>query len=548
MSLLTADGARRSWPPRWLAKSGSLLFGCALLLGCGASEDDDPADEPDTGGTDGGAHAVASQVSFFRSSVVMAPGEARPLSVSIEPAGVHRVRFALLGDSLDASLDRAEIDTDADGNGTVSLTAPSRATAAAFRVRASVGNDTAAELTVTISANASGTLSVSPSYSGARPVQFWVVGAHPSTTCAELTGVPPAEGDLKAQAASGYEPVLEVPAGRALAVTLRGEEKVFGCREVTPLTAHELRVLTISVADVPLRLNASPLALELGFASIEPSGSSLLSPAIARLTDRLIGDSDGDLDALLDAMVAIAEERQLDVDLAAARAGGGWDGALGSHAGSRGGERLLRDAIEGWIATELEREEPLAGTVTPVSGVPGKAELAWTSLAGVPAAEAGLPAQSLVSWRAEPGDRLLLGASVELEPAPLLAALAIRSALAEQPAASTLPGALAEQLDCITLGVDLYTRTESMMGRCDADCTAGLCALALDALWQRAITEEPTAAPALLELGATATATVDAQARPLSCTGTWVGTLALEDVTAEASGPLTGELSASPSD
>lgn len=514
-----------------------------LVVACG-SDDADVDGDAAVDATPPGAptEAAATGAAFSVEALVMTPGEARELTIRIDPPGQYRVRFALLGDALDASLDRTEVETDETGRATVGITAPTNATSAEFRVRASVGADVATELDIAVTSSATGTLTVSPAYAGARSVKFWVASAHPATSCADLTGTPPADGEIVDEAAFGYDPILEVPAGRALAVTLRGEEKIAGCLEVPPVAAHALATVSVPLSDVPLRMAGVELDLTLDLASIVPTWSVLLEPAVAALSTALLGASDDDLDALLDAMVEVAPTRTSDADFAAARASGGWDGALYSHAARLGGERLLRDAVEGWLtigAAELEANATLVGRVTPVAGVAGKADFVAASLAGRGAEEAGLPASTLASWQSEPGDRLLLGLRLPWDPAGPLLALGTATALAAHPTAASVPQALAEVVDCPALGADLRVRALGAMGTCDGACTADVCVLALAELWDRTASDaEPVAAS--IELSATAAAEVDPRARPIACAGTWTGRVAVGDATATGSGSITG--------
>lgn len=532
-------------PGAGLRAAAAGVLGALAALGGACGGDDATADSGatvDTAAPGEPAGAVATGASFALGALVMAPGEAREITVRIVPPGRHRVRFALLGDSLDASLDRTEVDTDDDGNAVVGITAPTNATSAEFRVRASVGEDVAAELAVTVTSSATGTLTVSPAYTGARTVKFWVASAHPTTACADLAGVPPADGDIVSEAAFGYDPVLSVPAGRALAVSLRGEEKIAGCLEVPPLAAHEIAAVTVPLSDVPLRLAGTALRLTLDLAAITPSWRVLLAPAAAAVSSAFAGAADDDVDALLDAMLEVAPARAPDADFATARTSGGWDGALHGYVALRGGNRLLRDALERWLldgAAGLESSGALVGTVTPVAGVDGKADFVAESFGEHAASAAGWPESTLVSWQAEPGDRLLLGLRIPWTPAELLLALGAEAALADHPAAASVAQALDEVVDCAALGADLQVRALGSMGSCDASCAADVCVLALDALWRRAATDtEPVTAS--VELSATAAAAVDARARPVGCEGTWTGQILLGDEAATGSGAIDG--------
>ncbi|MBN2193949.1 MAG: hypothetical protein JW751_14125 [Polyangiaceae bacterium] len=515
----------------------------ALAIACTS----DPAhrmDQEAVGGAGGAAPAPpTTRVEFAVDGLEMAPGEARELNVKIEPPGVYRVRFALLGDALDASLDSTEVATEPDGTCSVGITAPTNVTNTPFRIRASVGTQTAAEIEVSVASNAPGTLIVVPEYRGSRPIQFWVASAHPPpTTCAALTGTPPADGSIMERAGFGYHPALEIPAGRALAVTLRGEEKVGGCLDVPPLTGNEVRTITVPLTDVPLRMTGVELELTVDLRTAAPAWPTLLVDRIGTFSNALLGSSTDDLDALLDAMLEIAASSVPDADFAEARDSGGWDGALASYAGTHGGPRLLRNTVEDWLATgvrDLEGSAWLEGSLSPQPGEDEKANLLPTMFAGFAAETAGFGSTVVVSWQSEPGDQLLLGANVPWASGAYLAAIGTEVALAEHETYS-VGTALAQVVDCTALGQDLQVRALGAMRTCDPACTARVCSSALEALWERAEAAASTV-DSSIELSATAAAVVDPRARPTSFTGEWVGRLTIDGVTATGSGSISGE-------
>jgi hypothetical protein len=136
-------------------------------LGCMASGDDESA----LGG--GGGFAGSTQPPNAPTSLTfdpadtlkLTPGETRELELNADPPpGVYRVRFTLLGDAENASLDRSEADTDPTGRTVVRLTAPTHATL--FSLRASVGQSVSASAAVSVSASGFANLAVVPNYTG----------------------------------------------------------------------------------------------------------------------------------------------------------------------------------------------------------------------------------------------------------------------------------------------------------------------------------------------------------------------------------------------
>ena len=111
---------------RWATRTvGIALVGS--LVACGASEDDDPSARENGGEPNAQEPDVAEMLQFGSESVELNPGESRTLTVRATPPGTYQIRFALLGDAEDASLDRTAAVSEPDGTTQVQLTAPSDA-------------------------------------------------------------------------------------------------------------------------------------------------------------------------------------------------------------------------------------------------------------------------------------------------------------------------------------------------------------------------------------------------------------------------------------
>src|SRR2546427_3307 len=109
----------------------SVVAALAIVLtgsaGCMSSSDDSMAGKG--GGGAGGNPATPTKLAFDpATTLTMVPGDMRELSLDATPAAVYHVRFALLGDYKDDSLDKSEVDTDAKGHASVAITAPTAAT------------------------------------------------------------------------------------------------------------------------------------------------------------------------------------------------------------------------------------------------------------------------------------------------------------------------------------------------------------------------------------------------------------------------------------
>ena len=145
------------------------------------------------------------------------PDEVKELQIVAQPPGVYQVRFALLGDPTDASLDRSEAVTSADGRASLVLTAPSKN--ALFSVRASIGlgssksggSEVTAQRIVSVSSTGYATVEVNPDYAGSRTPPYWIASAR-TEKCEDLVGNPPPDGGLGAQSLANSAPqIRDVP-------------------------------------------------------------------------------------------------------------------------------------------------------------------------------------------------------------------------------------------------------------------------------------------------------------------------------------------------
>jgi hypothetical protein len=472
----------------------------------------------------------------------MIPGETRPeVKLITKPAGVYKVRFALLGDYKDASLDKSEVETDAAGTASLAITAPSSATT--FSVRASVGESVSTSIGVSVSASGFGTLQVDELYDGERKFSYWMASVRTGVTCAELANDLLTDGDLTGSAPVDKVPqVVDVPVGPTLAVTLRGAFSVAGCQEVSDLAAGEITAKVISVSDLPMKLDETDLDVTLGIDSATGNFDQMFAPS-SIITSSLIG-AGNDVGALLDAMQESTADSAEAAAFQSARSTYKWDLALvPTLGGATVAPKAIRTLVEPWLLAGLATlpgDNSLQGRLYSVGEKPGSAQLELESVGGVPAKElaTGL---NRVSWKAEPGDTVLFGTDPALYvyPSQVLGALALGPAQVAVSGAGSVPEAVAGLLSCADVAQSMATAGTSPS--CNEQCLASLCAQGLEILWSDFLSSSAaTKSFAQLTITATADALVDDEAEPTSFEGNWVGAFTLGQTTLPVGGTTKG--------
>lgn len=526
-----------------------LLTALWVAAACGgATESVDPgpisSDTPEGHFPDTGATALEFTPA---SELEMVAGERATLTVAVTPAGVHTVRFALLGDAEDVFVNPSLVETGPDGVAETALTA--LAAASRFRVRAAASGVSATRDVVTLAASQA-TLLVTANYPGNRPVEEWSASVHVNVTCDALAGVPFPDGRLLS---AGESPVRVggIPAEVPLAVVLRAEQFAGGCRAVPPLRANSETQVSVDVMDRPIQVAGLTLAVSLGVEATEAPNPALDELAF-RAVSPLTGGASDDLAALLDAMGNAAEDQaaegQAAEDRAAydqARSAQGWPAALVAGLAPELPGSGLRTMVQDWMRTGIDRlEQPgaLLGTLA-VSGAGGEAVLTLESVIGLAPEAAGFVAENGASAVVDTEDFLRLGTTLDWQPSPLLAQAATLTALERDPGRASAADAMAEQFGCDDVASILVgagaTEGEAFDG-CDEACTLALCEAAMVELWSRVAGSNLPAVP--WQISAAASATVDAQARPTRVDGSWIGTLAVPDFGATPiGGPFAGE-------
>ena len=163
-------------------------------MGCGSSDRGQPDENI-------GLPGVDASLSFaHEGTLTMAPGEVAEVVVKGTPPAPYAMTFFLSGEALDASLDKHKTVADGNGVATVRLRAPNSATSFAFR--ATIKDGPSADLTVAVSDQGFGDLSITPVYHGTRPIDSWeayVLTGTCEALAEELPAVP--AGALAATAA-----------------------------------------------------------------------------------------------------------------------------------------------------------------------------------------------------------------------------------------------------------------------------------------------------------------------------------------------------------
>jgi len=531
-------------------------FALALSFGAGCSSSgasNDAPDVPFAGSSSGGQPPAGNEPTSIEFEAVpdLAARTQVRVKVQVLPALPFPVRFALPtggGDPKDAVLDQALVNADAGGIASVLLTAPS--TPAEFEVRASVGT-LSKTLTIRVTDSGLASLQVVPVYAGFRMITTWVATAHPDTTCAALTGIPPEDGPLQSLPASATAaPQLDgVPAGTRLAVTLRSGHFVGGCasvEKVPPGSPKKPEVVQVRVLDRPIDLAASPLNTSFGLPADDTTWNALLQQASDDVLTALLGTSTDDVDALLDAMREASEpSRQFFEN---ARKAESWDDLLRVHWGANAASKV-HDVYKGWLAAGRQRfqdsEHLFTGSLTPIEQ-PGSpldqrnADFTLLTVAGLPGKQSGFVERAKTSWSASADDTITLGTDLYFVQSQLVEGLAEAALLKANPEASDAAALLAETLDCDGLSLALAAagaNSELGYDACDAACLQTLCEAGVAALWRRG-GDATALSPARLSITATCGARVGDVAEIAGAAGEWIAELTAGDTQSSTGGTL----------
>ncbi|MRG93546.1 hypothetical protein [Polyangium spumosum] len=519
-----------------------VLFATAgpALLGCAESDDEAPAVTPWSPPVE---EAPKTQLLFTNEGTLnLGMREQATITVRTEPPTSSEVWFVLLGDSLDATLDRVAAPMNAEGAATVQMRAPNKATS--FTLRAWIKDGPAAELPVTVSGDGFATLEVVPTYKGKRDVTTWTVSVLPRSTCEAVAPLLPddAPADI-VMSAPASEPLFveKAPVGPTLAVSVRAGRYAWGCATASGLIAGTTEKIKVNIIDKPIVVGKTDLDVSFVFTPAATPWGSMMTAAGKDLLQRFAPAGAEASTWLLDEMAARVSE--LDGALFAdARAASGWDTITKDHLAAQ--PMTLRAAIEAFLAQGSSAPPgELTGRLTALTAVPGYGSFSPSRLGVVPADEAGMPGTHLVKIASEPGDNIATSAELFWLPTRYVGGVCKSVALEGAPEGTTMGDALATIAGCDALGQALGS-----FGACDATCLAGLCQEALTARWDAA--QDGSAIQGkigLVQIFAAAGAKVDDIAVPVSLQGSWVGSVTDGALVASIEkSPVTGALPALP--
>lgn len=486
------------------------------MLGCSSASE---ALDSTTGDTPGLPGPSASIAFTQQGTLTLHPGELATLRVTTSPPGPYEVSFYLVGNALDATLDRTTVVAASDGSAEVTLRAPNHGTT--FSVRAVLKDGPSVEAVVAVSDEGFGTLRVRASYAGKRPVESWIASAVAGVTCADLAPTLPADPEGGIVASAAPDEVLLVPAvpvGPKVAVAVRAGHAMWGCSDAAGLVAGSETEVTVKIFDKPIELDAASLAFSLGWEPAPEPMAELLGSSTAQLLDAMWPEGESESARALDALVASLPADAV-ADGTAAVVSGTWTDVAAVHWAAA--SLALRDTTGAWAESGLGASSPeITGRLQGLPAAPGKAAVTIESFLGVSPADAGIPAEHLLAWSADAEDKVLLTGALFWLPSRYVGAAVAVAAKAETGAPS-VPQALAQVVDCDALATSL-----GALPTCDVACVASACESGLASLWAAGRSASAEAlSVGTLNLAAGGAATVGDAAEPLGWSGPWVGTL-----------------------
>ncbi len=514
------------------------LLLASLALGCGdpaaSPTEPSPPDAPDASTTG------TSLVLDPPSTITLAPGEPTEITVAVEPPDVYVVRFSLLGDSLDASLDADKRVTSSDGQTSVNLLAPASPTT--FRLRATAGGSATAEVAVSVSDEGFATVRVLPSYKGIRMTPTWTASAFTGITCAEIPGQPPEDGPIVSMGVGGKAMELaSLPVGPRIAVTLRSQKTVGGCMEILDLNPGETRDVSVKVSDMPVHLDATRLDLTMETEPMAEDASPLLDELTTSFVHLVFPSKATEAKAVLDALQGQLPDPSA---FAQARMLGGWDALVAASLDQSG--QPLREDVRAWIEHGLDplrQGDVLAGKLTSIPGSTTQGMLSLDRFHGLPLSPATIPKEHVVSLAVEPGDVMIVGGKISWLPTNLIGAAGDVGAQ-ELVGATDAAQALAGAVGCDDLAA-LLSSTYPLPDTCDGPCIATACENAVGAMWQRARNDSAASFETVqLAFTISGTATVDGDAAIVGLDATWMGIQTHGDEETAVRGAAQGSLEA----
>jgi hypothetical protein len=522
----------------------ALLATALPLAGC-SSLTNQASDTFMTSGGHGGASAPnatgnngSQSLAFDPSTLIKVPvlGQATA-TVRVTPAQSQTVTFALIGNSLDASLTAAQATSDAGGLASVALTASSLPTS--FSIRASLDRSSAAEVQVSVVDAPTSSIDVAAQYAGTRQVEQYTIVIYPNADCSSSNLNQTAVDRIQVVTTTLPKRIDGISLTRPLAVVVNGDKSVYGCSAVRGVAGQSSLSVQVLLEDLPLYVYETTLKLSMstsdGLPALKDNVSAIIPTFVAAFTT-----GDHDLTDLLANMQAAATG-SLQQEFTNLRSASNWDALVVDTYASIGGNDLLRRQLRTWLnqGVELLSTQPTLDVelaLGPSDYSPP--QLALVRFAGVDVGSNVLMQNSALALNPEANDRLSWSSTLSFSRATLLDILAFASASTDLPGMDGIPAQLDSKLDCNAFGSNLdqhavWPNANSRV--CTAACLATLCRSGLTSMYLRA-KAAVFGVPTTLLVNASGKVVVDSRARPTAMTGTWIGALSTEATPVTLSG------------
>lgn len=451
----------------------------------------------------------------------------RTLAVRLAPARPFTVTFALIGDSLDASLASTQVTTDASGLAEVVITASSLPTT--FTVRASAGRTAAAEAKVTVIDALTGSLDITASYTGNRHADSYSISAHPNKECSSLSSNSTTTEGISIATAAMPARLEGIPLATPLALVVIGDNALMrGCVMLRGVTERTPVAVNVPLSDMPLDFREVELDVTL-LATDQLQGlRGQLTTTIAPLVTAL-GSGGHDLTDLLTAMASVARG-SLQQEFATQRDSSDWDTVVKQIYDASGGADLLRRQLLSWLnqgVTLLSTQPNLKVRLALGPTEYSTPRLELLSLADIDNTDDRLMESVELTLKPEANDWLNWSSKLSLSSANLLEQLALMASESESPGLGSLPAQLENRLDCAAFAThlnDSVVWSSNSSRECTTSCLETLCVSGLAEMYKRATSAVYGFRSEIL-LNASGQVSVDRDAKPLRMVGTWLGAL-----------------------
>jgi hypothetical protein len=506
----------------WANSLIGLLLTC-LFLACGG------ADATDEESTTGAVPGVDASIAFVHEGVlILQPVEQIELLVHTSPAAPYGIAFHLLGDALDASLDRSQATADDDGRAEVELRAPGMA--ATFTLRATIQDGPSVELPVSVSKDGFGSFNVLPNYAGKRPVDKWTVSVASGTNCSAVAELWPEEpAGAFGTSGSGDKGLVVsgLPVGPNLTVVVRAGHYLWGCADESKLTANATLDVDVNIINKPLLIEGVSLNLSFDFVpTSEPYGALMNEHQQAML--KLFGATASETAKLL-----LEQMAQV-------------NGAIEPNTHQLSMEQHLAAQMVA-LSTTLDElaTKGLAAQATTIDGVlqitdaeSGLAQLSISSIAGVSGDDMAVTVQGGLNLTVDPDDTVRLGGGLQWLPSRLIGGAISAQAVIDYPNQQSVADVLATEVSCSTLSL-------TAGGACDIGCMRQACRQALKNIWDLSLgASSESLTEASLPFEAAGDPTLADDATLTGFHGMWLGKVMSGMHTAPVSGAVSANTTA----